>query len=142
MFDFSRNAQDFAGIETTTNLYALSSFSRFDRGGTPIMTSKSHEPGTTDRCATDKEIYQAGAAQRILSLETARFEQSDTALPSALPGDGSPDQSVEDAMEESPPDTIFREVRSETGEWVQVFAFELDFFATLEKDKHRGPGTN
>jgi hypothetical protein len=106
------------------------------------MTSKLHEAGTTDRCATDKEIYQAGAAQRILSLETICFEQSDRALPPTLPGDRSPERSAEDAMEESPPDTIFREVRSETGEWVQVFAFELDFFATLEGDKNLDPGAN
>jgi hypothetical protein len=106
------------------------------------MTSKPHEAGTTDRCATDKEIYQAGAAQRILSLETTCFEQSDSALPSALPGDRSREQSAEDTMKESPPDTIFREVRSESGEWVQVFAFELDFFTTLEDDKNRDPEAN
>jgi hypothetical protein len=45
-------------------------------------------------------------------------------------------------MKESPPDTIFREVRSESGEWVQVFAFELDFFTTLEEDKNRDPEAN
>jgi hypothetical protein len=142
MLDFSRSGQDSAAIETTTNLYALNSFARFDRGGTPIMTIKPHEAGTTDRCATDKEIYQAGAAQRILSLETTRFEQSGRALPPALPGDGLPEPPAEDTTEDTPPDTIFREVRSETGEWVQVFAFELDFFSTLEEDKSREPGAN
>lgn len=92
------------------------------------MRSSPPKPVTTDRRATDGEIREAGAAQRIISLESSL--------------DGLLDASFEPS--DAPPtrDDTHCEVRSETGEWVQLYLFELEFIAALDDAKKHEPASN
>jgi hypothetical protein len=97
------------------------------------MTIKPIEARRTDRCATATEIYQACAPQRIVSMEVMRSAQS---------SDGSLDEPRAESDEGLPRQTDYCELRSETGEWVQLFAFELEFFAALDDAKNGEPAAN
>jgi len=92
------------------------------------MKSNLPELAATDRCATDLEIREAGAAQRIISLESSLDWSLGTSIES-------PDV---------PPtrDNIYCEMRSETGEWVQMFLFELEFIAALDDSRDDEPPSN
>jgi hypothetical protein len=39
-------------------------------------------------------------------------------------------------------DNIYCEMRSETGEWVQMFLFELEFIAALDDSRDHEPPSN
>jgi hypothetical protein len=97
------------------------------------MTIKPIEPRRTDRCATATEIYQACAPQRIVSMEVMRSAQS---------SDDSLDEVQDTSDERVPRGTDYCELRSETGEWVQLFAFEFEFFAALDEAKNGDPTAN
>jgi hypothetical protein len=84
------------------------------------MKSILPESAPTDRCATDGEIREAGAAQRIISLD-ASFGSSNEA----------PTR-----------DDVYCEMRAETGEWVQMYLFELEFISALDESKRREPASN
>jgi hypothetical protein len=92
------------------------------------MKSNLPELATTDRCATDLEIREAGAAQRIISLESSL--------------DWSLGTSIESQDEPLTRDNIYCEMRSETGEWVQMFLFELEFIAALDDSRDHEPPSN
>jgi hypothetical protein len=92
------------------------------------MKSNLPELAATDRCATDLEIREAGAAQRIISLESSL--------------DWSLGMSFESPDEPPTRDNIYCEMRSETGEWVQMFLFELEFIAALDDSKDDEPPSN
>jgi len=92
------------------------------------MKSNLRETGTTDRCATDGEIREAGAAQRIISLESSIEWSVGT--------------SFESADKTLTRDDIYCEMRAETGEWVQMYLFELEFMASLDDAKDNEPQAN
>ncbi|MGB6431870.1 MAG: hypothetical protein WBF06_14900 [Candidatus Acidiferrales bacterium] len=92
------------------------------------MKSNLPEHAATDRCATDGEIREAGAAQRIISLD-ASF-------------DGSLEASFESSNEMLARGDTYCEMRAETGEWVQMHLFELEFIAALDDAKKREPSSN
>ena len=92
------------------------------------MKSNLPEPAATDRCATDGEIREAGAAQRIISLESSIEWTIGTSFES-------PDEPVTR-------DDIYCEMRAETGEWVQMYLFELEFIAAIDESKKSEPQAN
>jgi hypothetical protein len=92
------------------------------------MRSSQPKPAATDRCATDGEIREAGAAQRIISLESSF---------GGLLG------ATFESLDESPArDDTYCEMQSESGEWVQMHLFEIEFIAALDDAKKHEPATN
>ncbi|MGB6200036.1 MAG: hypothetical protein WBF35_10850, partial [Candidatus Acidiferrales bacterium] len=67
---------------------------------------------------------QAGAAQRIVAM------------------DGSLEESRARSRGKLPREAVYCELRAETGEWIQLYAFELEFFAALDEEKNGESAAN
>jgi len=92
------------------------------------MRNSPPEAAATDRRATDGEIREAHAAQRIISLESSL---------GGLLG------ATFESFDESPAgDDTYCEMQSESGEWVQMHMFELEFIAALDDAKKHEPASN